>query len=297
MTIQSSLAGAAFFVLAALTFAMPAVTGADAASGRSGALILAQASGSSADRASANDAEAARIKSEEESFMKLLAEQRRQEAEEKATAEAAKKAAAERAEAERIAKEEETFMKLLSEQRRQEAEEKARAEAAKKAAAEKAEAERIAKEEETFMKLLAEQRRQEAEAKKAAAEAKRKEAAAICEKRLSKVGRSGTIQFASGRAEITAESKALLDRLAAAAAACEEGLSIQVDGHTDATGPEDLNQRLSEQRAQSVATYLVSKGIAADRVTSRGYGESQPIADNATRPGRAKNRRIEFKVD
>ena len=265
MTIQSSLAGAALSVLAGLAIAMPAAIGADGDAVRHGSLILAQASGSAGTgtTATTENSEAARIKSEEESFMKLLAEQRAQEAEEKARAEAAKKAAAEKAEAERIAKEEETFMKLLAEQRAQEAEEKARAEAAKKAAA----------------------------------EAKRKEAAALCEKRLADVGRTGTIQFASGSANITASSKALLDKLAEAAAACEKELSIQVDGHTDATGPDDLNQRLSVERAQSVATYLVSKGIAAERVSSRGYGESQPIADNATPQGRAKNRRIEFKVN
>ena len=104
MTIQSSLAGAALSVLAGLAIAMPAAIGADGDSVRHGSLILAQASGSAGTgtTATTENSEAARIKSEEESFMKLLAEQRAQEAAEKARAEAAKKAAAEKAEAEPV---------------------------------------------------------------------------------------------------------------------------------------------------------------------------------------------------
>lgn len=71
---------------------------------------------------------------------------------------------------------------------------------------------------------------------------------------------------------------------------------IQVEGHTDAIGGDAGNQRLSENRARAVRAYLVSKGIAADRLVAVGYGRSRPIADNSTAEGRAKNRRTEFTV-
>lgn len=71
---------------------------------------------------------------------------------------------------------------------------------------------------------------------------------------------------------------------------------IDVLGHTDSVGTDEYNQRLSEQRAQSVASYLVSRGVQQERIATRGYGESMPIADNATDAGRAANRRVEIKV-
>ena len=67
-------------------------------------------------------------------------------------------------------------------------------------------------------------------------------------------------------------------------------------GHTDSIGTEQYNQGLSERRAASVKNYLVSKGIAADRIYTEGKGESQPIASNATREGRAQNRRVEIEI-
>lgn len=67
-------------------------------------------------------------------------------------------------------------------------------------------------------------------------------------------------------------------------------------GHTDSIGAADYNQRLSVRRAESVKSYLVSKGIEANRVYTEGKGESQPVASNQTRDGRAKNRRVEIEV-
>ena len=67
-------------------------------------------------------------------------------------------------------------------------------------------------------------------------------------------------------------------------------------GHADSTGPEAYNQGLSVRRAESVKGYLVSKGVEANRVYTEGKGESQPIADNSTKAGRAKNRRVEIEV-
>lgn len=71
---------------------------------------------------------------------------------------------------------------------------------------------------------------------------------------------------------------------------------IDVLGHTDSTGSDAYNQSLSERRAQSVANYLASRGVAPARMATRGFGESQPIADNGTEYGRAQNRRVEIKV-
>ena len=72
---------------------------------------------------------------------------------------------------------------------------------------------------------------------------------------------------------------------------------VVVEGHTDSIGAEQYNLRLSEQRAEAVKRYLVRQGVDSSRVTTRGYGESRPIADNHTREGRAKNRRAEIVVD
>jgi OOP family OmpA-OmpF porin len=69
---------------------------------------------------------------------------------------------------------------------------------------------------------------------------------------------------------------------------------IEVAGHADSTGPAEYNMGLSLRRANAVRDYLVSKGVAADRLVVRGYGESQPTATNETREGRAKNRRVEL---
>ena len=73
-------------------------------------------------------------------------------------------------------------------------------------------------------------------------------------------------------------------------------LKVEISGHTDNVGKADYNKDLSRRRAESVKTYLVSKGVAAERITTRGAGPDEPIADNTNAKGRAKNRRIEFKI-
>lgn len=71
---------------------------------------------------------------------------------------------------------------------------------------------------------------------------------------------------------------------------------VHLEGHTDWIGTEKYNQGLSERRAASVKNYVIGKGIDPSRVTTQGFGETKPIADNKTRAGRAKNRRVEVKV-
>ena len=71
-------------------------------------------------------------------------------------------------------------------------------------------------------------------------------------------------------------------------------VDIEVAGHTDSMGSDAYNMKLSQQRADAVRNFLISRGVAADRLTAKGYGESQPVADNATDEGRFKNRRVEL---
>ena len=74
-------------------------------------------------------------------------------------------------------------------------------------------------------------------------------------------------------------------------------ISVLVKGHTDSVGSDAYNEKLSKRRADSVAAFLVSQGVAADKIKTEGLGESQPVADNATDAGRAQNRRVEIVVD
>lgn len=71
-------------------------------------------------------------------------------------------------------------------------------------------------------------------------------------------------------------------------------VKVEVAGHTDSIGTDDYNMGLSLRRANAVRDYLIGKGIAAENLTAKGYGESQPVADNRTAEGRFKNRRVEL---
>jgi outer membrane protein OmpA-like peptidoglycan-associated protein len=72
--------------------------------------------------------------------------------------------------------------------------------------------------------------------------------------------------------------------------------NFTIEGHTDSVGSKATNQKLSERRANAVRDYLIANGIDANRLTAAGYGEDKPIASNATRAGRAENRRVEVNL-
>jgi OOP family OmpA-OmpF porin len=101
--------------------------------------------------------------------------------------------------------------------------------------------------------------------------------------------------FDFDKAVLKPEGKARLDDLVSKLSGVTLEVIIAV-GHTDSIGADAYNQRLSVRRAESVKAYLVSKGIEANRVYTEGKGEKQPVADNRTRDGRAKNRRVEVEV-
>jgi outer membrane protein OmpA-like peptidoglycan-associated protein len=105
--------------------------------------------------------------------------------------------------------------------------------------------------------------------------------------------KSYQIQFETGSAVIKPQSYAELDEILKSSVVAE-GLKVGVYGHTDNTGNPDANQKLSEERANSVASYLMSKGLASNRIESKGYGQTQPIADNKTTSGKAQNRRVQI---
>jgi outer membrane protein OmpA-like peptidoglycan-associated protein len=103
------------------------------------------------------------------------------------------------------------------------------------------------------------------------------------------------IQFEFGKANIKKVSFPILDEVATFMKEREE-IRIAVHGHTDNVGADDINLRLSKARAASVMNYLVGKGIKKSRLESEGFGESTPIESNDTAEGRAKNRRVDFKI-
>lgn len=104
------------------------------------------------------------------------------------------------------------------------------------------------------------------------------------------------IQFETGKAVIKPESGSLLDEITGVVKQNPQIRRLSIEGHTDSTGPDKLNQTLSEQRASAVRDYLTQHGVEAERLSSRGWGKSKPIGDNSTATGREENRRVEFVI-
>ena len=103
------------------------------------------------------------------------------------------------------------------------------------------------------------------------------------------------VLFDFDQAAIRPDARAVLDETARVLSA-RPSVRVAVEGHTDAEGSDAYNERLSERRARAVVDYLATAGIPRDRLDSRGFGESRPIADNTTEEGRAQNRRVELRV-
>jgi len=103
------------------------------------------------------------------------------------------------------------------------------------------------------------------------------------------------LNFQFGKAEIKKESLPYLDKLVETLLKAKNW-TLEIQGHTDDKGSEQYNLKLSQNRADEVKKYLVSKGVSADTITAKGFGESQPIVPNTSDKNREKNRRVEFKI-
>ena len=107
---------------------------------------------------------------------------------------------------------------------------------------------------------------------------------------------SGSVLFASAQWELLPEAQVKLGDVAKALTERDPDSRMVVEGHTDSQGTPAFNIDLSQKRADAVRTYLVSRGIAGDRITAQGFGLARPIADNGSAEGRANNRRVEIVV-
>ena len=103
------------------------------------------------------------------------------------------------------------------------------------------------------------------------------------------------VLFDTGKYDLRPATREKLARLSGIVLA-HPGLMLQVEGHTDSTGSDELNQKLSEQRAGTTRDYLIQQGLAAGSITAKGLGKTLPVADNSTAEGRQKNRRVEIIV-
>jgi outer membrane protein OmpA-like peptidoglycan-associated protein len=104
------------------------------------------------------------------------------------------------------------------------------------------------------------------------------------------------VQFESGKDLLKKTSFSILDKVVTVLKD-NPSYNLEINGYTDSQGDEAINLGLSQKRADAVGNYLVKKGIDETRLLTLGYGETMPVADNATAAGRAKNRRVEFKVN
>jgi len=115
----------------------------------------------------------------------------------------------------------------------------------------------------------------------------------VCTEQTNAVLAGETINFLSGSAQLDAGALAILNRLGSVIRECATvgGLKAEIGGHTDASGTPEANRRLSQLRASAVRLALIERGAPREALVSRGYGDTQPIADNATDDGKAQNRR------
>jgi outer membrane protein OmpA-like peptidoglycan-associated protein len=218
--------------------------------------------------------------------------QRRQQAEEdRARAEAA------RGEAERMRKEAELAAQQAEQAKAQAEQAKAEAEAARQAAL--AQQQQLAAEADKARSAAqeADRLRQQAEKDKADLRARLlQQLNAVLETHDTARGliaNMGDVLFQTGKYELKPEARERLAKVSGILLAYSS-LKVAIEGHTDAVGTDEYNQRLSEQRAEAVRDYFVNQGVAAAAVTARGLGKMQPIASNDTPEGRQRNRRVEL---
>ncbi len=263
---------------------------ADEEARRQAELAAVRAKAEAEARASA-EAAAAKLRADEE------ARRQAELAAVRAKAEAEAKASAEAAIAKRQADEEVRRQAELAAAK--EAQLKAEAEAA--AAKAKAEAEKA--------RLEAEALRAKEEAAKADAERARQAAERLRAQLLEQLNRiletkdsprglvitMADVLFDTGKYDLRQQTREKLARLSGIILA-HPGLNLEIEGHTDSTGGDKLNQTLSEQRAAKVRTYLIEQGLSGDSITSKGFGKTMPVADNSTAAGRQLNRRVEIIV-
>ncbi|MFC3614657.1 OmpA family protein [Lutimaribacter marinistellae] len=117
----------------------------------------------------------------------------------------------------------------------------------------------------------------------------------VCEARLVEIQEAEKIAFEPGKAAVAAGSAQVLNQIADILRNCGQ-IRMEIQGHTDSQGREEMNQQLSQARAQSVLNELRARRVLTSTYAAVGYGESQPIADNDTEEGREANRRIEFRL-
>ncbi len=117
----------------------------------------------------------------------------------------------------------------------------------------------------------------------------------LCEERIAEVQKASKIAFEPGSATIAADSRDAVNQIADILRECGP-IRLEIQGHTDSQGREEMNQQLSQARAQSILNELRGRRIPTSSYTAVGYGETQPIADNDSEAGREENRRIEFRL-
>jgi len=138
--------------------------------------------------------------------------------------------------------------------------------------------------------------RQQLEAEKRAMAELGKVAEVKKEERGTVITLSGSVLFQSGEADLASGAESRLSQVAEALTSRDPDSPIVVEGYTDSQGSRRVNEKLSKERAEAVRAYLISKGVAPDRIRAEGFGPERPVADNSSAEGRANNRRVEIVV-
>ena len=254
----------------------------------------------------AEDARVMSLKKQEEDRLAREASEREAQARAQAVAEAQRRqqaeedrarAEAERGEAERMRKEAELAAQQAEQAKAQAEQAKSEAEAARQAALAQQQQLSVEADKARAAAQEADRLRQQAEKDKTDLRARLlQQLSAVLETHDTARGliaNMGDVLFQTGKYELKPEARERLAKVSGILLAYSS-LKVAIEGHTDAVGTDEYNQRLSEQRAEAVRDYLVNQGVAAPAVTARGLGKMQPIASNDTPEGRQRNRRVEL---